>query len=248
MNRTLGITIGTVLTLILGVVVGVALFDRPGRPSNASTPSSTSQLTFDSTTPLTFDSTTSPEVPAGPVTPAVDPVTPRTDSRRPTQAPPYTRTPTAEPSTTRPVGAPVGKDAKGNPVPRLVADTVAKLTPYTFGGQSSGWLVVDAGHYDPAAALSAVIVQVAETGDSPEQVLLFHGTRYLGRGTSRPVVFAEVTSTDPPAGSVGVRYRWDHVGPVSDLVFANGQSIGFCWNGSRAVMEQTLSDAAYTRS
>lgn len=236
MNRTLGIATGAVLTLILGVVLGIAVFGRPGGPSKLA-------ILFP-TTQLTVDSTIAPEVPEDPVTPEADPVTPTTDSVLPTP-PTATPTPTAKPSTSSPVAAIVGTDDQGKPVPRVVADTVARLKPWAFAGDSSGWVVAAAGDYDPAAALSTVIVQVAETGDSPEQVLLFHGTRYLGRGTSRAVVFAEVNSTDPPAGTVGVQYRWDRVGPVSQQTFASEQSISVRWNGSRAVMEQTLSDAAY---
>ena len=130
-----------------------------------------------------------------------------------------------------------------DPVPAPVTKAIASLAART--GNDS-WVPLDVSTFDPAAVLSAVTVTSSATGVGQVQVLLFHDGRYLGRGTSRSVVFAEVDTDDGgPADSVGVFYRWAPEVPMSSGVFDHEQFVAFRWNGTKAVMEDKLPDAAY---
>ena len=108
------------------------------------------------------------------------------------------------------------------------------------------WGPLDVSTFDPDAAISAVTVTAGATGVGQVQVLLFHRSTYLGRGTTRPVVSALVDTDDgAPADTVGVDYQWDPQIPSSSGIFGSERFVAFHWDGSRAVMQGELPDAAY---
>ena len=170
----------------------------------------------------------------------------------PTTSPPATGSPaTARPTRTRrpSPGSTAARPSATDGVPAEVAAAVRRLRPVHPQGAdiTIPWEVDDVSQYDPSASISAVVVRAAYTGSGWVQVLLFHGGRYLGRATSRPVESAELFIDDAPPDTVGVHYQWEP-GPGAsnaDPDYQHEAIIGFRWNGSRVVMQGTLPDAAF---
>lgn len=233
--KPVAVALGAVLTTVLGVLIAVQLFSVPHPSGTATTGSPVTASPSDEPLGLPSPVTVTPfadaDSPAAPEEPSGDPSTRAAD-------------PDPPPASLLPLPAAPDSDAPTDTaVPRQVAAAIATLRAKTH---DNNWGPLDVSTFDPAASLSAVTVTAGATGVGQVQVLLFHRATYLGRGTLRPVVSAQVDTDDGgPPDSVGVFYHWDPKVPYSSGEFGSEQFIGFTWNGKRAVMNGSLPDAAF---
>lgn len=237
------VALGAVAVAVLGIAVAFQLFGTPivgsGRQP-AAAPGATAALAVPTAGPVAG-------VSPGPADngPAADPATddPGVSS---------SWEPAPEDSSS-PDGLATGQEPGTPPPDGDTADDGATPAPVTAAIQSlrkrtanPDWGPLDTSTFDPAAELSAVTVTAGATGVGQVQVLLFHRSTYLGRGTSRPVVSALVDTDDgAPEATVGVDYQWDPQVPYSSGVFGHEQFVAFHWNGTKVVMEGNLPDAAF---
>lgn len=236
--KVAGLAVGATLTVVLGVLLAVQLFVV--RPVAGSGGAVVSRAT--TTIPAT-DTTTPDPGPGGGV-----------DGSAAAQPDPGALTPggvdTSVPSgpaeTISPTGGVATPTGDVKPDAEVPAAVTAALRSLRTRTHDEDWGPLDVSTFDPSASLSAVTVTAGATGVGQVQVLMFHGTTYLGRGTSRPVVSAVVDTDDgAPADTIGVNYQWDPQVPFSNGVFGSEQFITFHWDGTRAVMQGTLPAAAF---
>lgn len=230
---------GAVLTVVLGVVIALQLFGGQvgGRQTASSTPDLPSASSTYEPPGAVFDTASPPEQ-AQPTDEALP-----TAEVSPTDEVPATDQASAPDQTLGAEQTPTSTQNPDGPAPAPVAAAIEKLKKST---KNPYWVPLDVSTFDPTADISAVTVTASATGVGQVQVLLFHKSRYLGRGTLRAVVSAVVDTNDgaPPA-TVGVNYQWDPQVPYSSGIFGSEKFIAFHWNGSRAVMEGDLPDAAF---
>lgn len=197
----MAVALGAVLTTVLGVLIAVQLFGVPDGSGTATTGSpvaaSPSDQLLGVPSPVTATPFAQHDPPSVPPEPSGDPSTTGAD-------------PDPPPASTFPSAVTPDPDTA---VPPQVAAAIATLRAKTH---DNDWGPLDVSTFNPGASLSAVTVTAGATGVGQVQVLLFHRDTYLGRGTLRPVVSAQVDTDDGgPPDSVGVFYHWDPKVPYS---------------------------------